>query len=277
MEDTLSQVRAVRAGMGFWDRSEVGKLAICGPDCFTWLQGMVSNDVRGLENEAVYGFLRACVLDATGHVLSDLSLVPMRGNKGRMLSEALGLPEGAFLLADLPRENVSKIATLFDRFLITEEVEIHDVTDRIGCLSFQGQRADAIWDYAKGASDDPLGDDWGSVVTMPSDYSGAGGFNAYFSMAEHARLLEGVRQRGVVEVGPEAQEILRVEAGLPKYGLDMDESVIALEANLGPTHISFTKGCYVGQEVIARIESRGHTNRALTGLVQVERSEEHTS
>ncbi len=74
-------------------------------------------------------------------------------------------------------------------------------------------------------------------------------------------------KRGALQVGLEARELLRIEAGIPKYGADMDSTVIALEAGLGPTHISLKKGCYVGQEIIARIDSRGHTNRALTGLV----------
>ena len=76
-----------------------------------------------------------------------------------------------------------------------------------------------------------------------------------------------LEKRGVIKIEPEAQEILRVEAGLPKFGADMDETTIALEAGLGPTHISLTKGCYIGQEIVARIDSRGHTNRALTGFV----------
>ena len=270
MEESLLEVRAVRESMGLVDRSDVGKLAISGPDRFTWLQGMISNDVKRLDQPRVYDFFRACVLDATGHLLSDLSIVPVRGKKAVLLTKPLGLPQDDFLLVDLPRENVDKIATLFDRFLITEDVEILDVTDHLGCFSFQGRRAAEIVNQAQGAPDHPLGEGQERVYTMPADYCGEGGFNAYFPMAEYDMLLERIRQRGVVEVGPEAQEILRVEAGIPKFGVDMDESVIALEANLGLTHISFTKGCYVGQEIIARIQSRGHTNRALTGLVLIE-------
>ena len=76
-----------------------------------------------------------------------------------------------------------------------------------------------------------------------------------------------LKERGVIEVGKKVQEVLRVEAGIPKWGHELDERVIPLEANLRDTHFSLTKGCYVGQEIIARIDSRGHTNRALTGLI----------
>src|SRR5205823_5886745 len=72
---------------------------------------------------------------------------------------------------------------------------------------------------------------------------------------------------GAAEVTADAAETLRIEAGMPKYGVDMDEETIPLEAGLEATHVSYTKGCYVGQEIIARIQSRGHTNRALTGFL----------
>src|SRR5262249_12035524 len=117
------QYRAVRENVGLIDRSDVGKLAIRGPDRFSWLQGMVSNDVRLLEKGATR--LQACVLDATGHLLSDLTLINVTG-------------DDPFLLIDLPRTNLEKIAAIFDRFLIMEEVEIEDVTDKIACLSLQG-------------------------------------------------------------------------------------------------------------------------------------------
>src|SRR5262249_51249699 len=164
---------------------------------------------------------------------SDLSLVPVwdviLGQGAGLLSKPLGLPESDFLLMDLPRGNVHKIATILDRFLITEDVEIRDVTDRLGCLSLQGPRADPLWEYDQGMPDDPLQEDWPRLYCMPADYTGMGGVNVYFPMEEKAALLERVRHRGGVEVGEEAQEILRVEAGIPKYGIDMDESVIALE------------------------------------------------
>src|SRR5439155_96392 len=80
-------------------------------------------------------------------------------------------------------------------------------------------------------------------------------------------LWEKLVDEGIQPVGESAADTLRIEAGIPEYGRDMDETTIPLECNLEATHISHTKGCYVGQEIIARIHSRGHTNRALTGLL----------
>ncbi len=262
------QVRAAREGIGFINRAEVGKLAITGADRFSWLQGMISNDVTRLKNGAFDGFFQACVLDATGHLLTDLSLVPVRAaNSGENLASALGLPNEDFLLADLPRVNLEKIKAVFDRFLIMEDVEIHDVTAQLGCVALLGPMARAKLDEeGDSAERDPLAGCRDFTVTMSANY-GAPGFNIYFPVAQETRMQAALARADVTEIQSAAQEILRVEAGLPKYGADMDETTIALEAGLGPTHISLTKGCYVGQEIIARIESRGHTNRALTGFV----------
>lgn len=268
MTDIETQVNAVRSGIGLIDRSDVGKIAISGEDRFTWLQGMVSNDT-GLITKA-YTFFQTCVLDATGHILTDMSLVRMDGPKIANLAAAVNISVPEFVLADLPRANVSKILSLLERFIIMEDVELKDVSAGMGCFALQGKRASQIWDYGQGKEDDPLRGLWNHFKTMPADYTGANGFNAYFPMSDKEALLGEILQNGVVEVGPEAQEILRVEAGIPKYGMDMDETTLAPEAGLMATHISLTKGCYVGQEIVARIHSRGHTNRALTGLVFAE-------
>ncbi len=273
MTELAVSYRAVREAVGLLDRSEVGKLAITGPDRYTWLQGMVSNDVRLLEQGVPR--LQACVLNATGHLLSDLTLIHVTGDNP--LAVALHLAESDFILAELPRVNLEKIAAIFDRFLIMEEVEIRDVSAELGCLSLQGPGSAAFlhsWEGRTPASSlvsppprtgEGLG--VGATFSVEADHTGSGGVDLYGTASAMATLRQAILERGVPEVGPEAQEVLRVEAGIPKYGADMDEGVIALEANLGPTHISFTKGCYVGQEIIARIESRGHTNRALTGLI----------
>lgn len=261
--EILAQYDAVREKIGLIDRSDVGKLAITGPDRFTWLQGMVSNDVRLLEQGVPR--LQACILDATGHLLSDLTLINVRQDTPDPFASVPQVGNKDFVLLDLPRENTAKIAMLLDRFLIMEDVEILDVSDWLGCWSLQGP------EYAGDLQSD-IHDQWYSdlIYAVQADYTGSGGIDLYFAAengaAKDLESFPGAQTR----VGAEAQEILRIEAGFPKYGADMDESVIALEANLGPTHISFTKGCYVGQEIIARIESRGHTNRALTGLVGAE-------
>jgi|SRR5581483_3460332 len=263
MTYTTAEYHAVREEAGLLDRSGVGKLAIIGPDRYSWLQGMVSNDVRLLEQGAAS--LLACILDATGHLLTDLTLIAVPGDSP--IAAASGVPDTNFVLAELPRANVEKIRTLLDRFIILEEVELQDVSDRLGCLSLQGPRSAEFlrgWQAENEALGQLIAENF---FLVEADHTGSGGFDLYCAAEVSETIRQALMRQGVPEVGAAAQEILRVEAGIPLYGRDMDESVIALEANLGPTHISLTKGCYVGQEIIARIDSRGHTNRALTGFV----------
>jgi folate-binding protein YgfZ len=265
MIDVLAEHHAVREEAGLIDRSEVGKLAIIGKDRYLWLQGMVSNDVRLLtqpeRDVTTDASLPACILNATGHIMTDLTLIDVKG--ATKMAEAMGLTEPDFVLLDLPRVNVSKIATLLDRFLITEEVEIVDVTDKLGCLSIQGPAAKNV--IANGVQTSLFDGAARGLITAGADHTGSNGIDIYFAMQDSPKILR--RGAPFITIGVEAQEMLRIEAGIPKYGAELDESVIALEANLGPTHISLTKGCYLGQEIVARIDSRGHTNRALTGLI----------
>ncbi len=244
----------MREHAGLIDRSDTGKLAIVGKDRYSWLQGMVSNDVRLLE-QGDPG-LQACILNATGHVLTDLMLVNVVGNES--LADALGLNSPDFVLLDLPRNNRETIATLLDRYLILEEAEIVDVTDLLACLSLQGPSASNFLSQLAPAT---------HAFRIDADHTGSGGADLYIPILDREKWMAIMRSEEIAEIDSETQELLRIEAAIPKYGVDMDESVIALEANLGPTHISLNKGCYLGQEIIARIDSRGHTNRALTGLV----------
>lgn len=249
----------------WFDRSETGKIAVLGADRFSWLQGMVSNDIHLLMNTP-RGEIQACLLDATGHIESDLHLIKVLGIHDEILSDAVGSNGQDFLLIDLPRGNVEKVMTLLDRYIIMEDVELRDVSNKVGCISLQGKRAKETWD--NGFSDRICQDTLQFKVSEYAQHSIYIGFDVYFSLEENARVehQQRLKQCGISEINVEMQELLRVEAGIPKWGAELDKSVIASEA-VGAAHISLTKGCYIGQEIIARIDARGHTNRALTGFV----------
>jgi folate-binding protein YgfZ len=234
------EYRAVRRSMGLLDRSAQGKLVITGNDRLSWLQGMVSNDVRLLAGGALA--IPACILNATGHLLADLRII----NRGDSL------------LLDMEPENLEKIFRLLEEYIITEDVEIVDQTDALACLSLQGPHVNEQHLRAFCGN---------SAHVIPADHTDEGGVDIYLRTEDAPKLWREFLALGAHPVGAKAAEILRVEAGIPLYGVDMDENTLPLEANLEATHISHTKGCYVGQEVIARIHSRGHTNRALTGLL----------
>ena len=256
----------VREKMGWYDRSNAGKLAIRGADRFTWLQGMISADTKLLANGKSYVPCPACLLDSTGHLLAELHLYSARGRQAAKIGPKIGLGEEDFVLVDVQRSELGKVVATLDRFLISEDVEIIDVSDRLGCVAALGNRAYQYWDMA------PVGEPLDelfhfSYAMATKSASNLFGFDAYYPMEYQSQVEEILARQEVVNIDEDTFELLRVESGVPKYGIDMDEKTIALEAGLGPTHISFTKGCYVGQEVIARIDSRGHTNRALTGFV----------
>ncbi len=225
-EEFDQQYTAIANNKGWFSR-ETGKIAVLGSDRYSWLQGMVSNDVMLLKNPAIAS-IKACLLDSTGHILSDMDIVRMDAQTHAALFVALHLLVDEFLLLDIPRENVEKVMEILDRLLIMEDVALRDMSEQIGSLSVQG-------------------------------------INIYLTL-NTIEALKSSSPPDLVEISPEVQEVWRVELGIPKYGAELDQSVIASEA-VGKSHLSLTKGCYVGQEIIARIDARGHTNRALTGLI----------
>jgi folate-binding protein YgfZ len=237
--EAAQECRSVRSGVGLLDRSARARLEVSGSDRYSWLQGMVTNDVRLLEggDKAI----SACILDATGHLLADMAIVRRSDN----------------LILDLNWENRRKVIEVLDRYIIMEDVEIVDQSEFLACLSVQGPKANDISEMLS------LELEW---TVCPSDHTGEGGFDIYLKADESAELWGKLVEYGIQPVGEIAAEILRIEAGIPRYSVDMDETNIPLECNLEATHISHDKGCYVGQEIIARIHSRGHTNRALTGF-----------
>jgi aminomethyltransferase len=235
-----AEYRSVTDAIGLLDLSLRGRLRLTGADRIRWLQGMVSNDMLPFESGA--DVIQACVLNATGHMLADVTAVNA----------------GDSLILDLDRVTTEKIARLFDSYIITEDVEITDVSDSLLCFSLQGAGVSRNWNQSITAD---------RAIVVPASHSVEGGYDLYLPVEEAPALWEKLTASGARPVGEQAAEIHRVEAGIPRYGVDMDETTIPLEANLETTHISYRKGCYVGQEIVVRIQSRGHTNRALTGLI----------
>ena len=258
----------VRKSIGWWHREDLGFLAISGPDRFTWLQGMVSNDTRLLADGRAER-LPVCFLDATGHLLSDGVLITVAGT--HPLAAALGAQGQDLLLAELPKANVGKILTHLDRLLIMEDVELTDVSAKIGAITLQGPRAATYLERSIWTSQTKSGATFWTAIefacrTVQADHTGSGGLDLYLGTDSRLVVEDALNSLSAWEIDSDTTETLRVEAGIPRYGLDMDESVLAPEANL-TGYISLTKGCYVGQEIVARIDARGHTNRALTGLL----------
>ena len=241
--------RAITEACGLLDRSERGKLALSGADAASFLQGQVSNDVEGLT-------------PGTGCYAAFLT------PKGKMLGDVRILRTEDELLLDTERVALQSLFNMIRRFSLGYQVELHKRTLERGMLSLLGPGAAEL----AGAGELPSGEHAHGVFEVP----GAGlparairtdvGVDLLCDAADTSALRAALVQEGAVAVSEEAAECLRVEHGRPRYGIDLDDTVIPQEAGLNERAVSFTKGCYVGQETVARLFYRGKPNRQLRGL-----------
>ena len=244
------QQEILRTGCGLIDRSERGKLALTGPDAKTFLQGQVTNDVESLApGHGVY----AAFLNHKGKMQGDL----------RILDVGPPTPE---LWLDTERATLQPLFTMIHRYKLGSDLELHKRTVQQGLLSLVGPRAREI----AGAPDLPEEEhantrgeiDGVPVLLVATDV----GVDLVVDAEQTAQLAAALRERGAVDVDEDAVEALRVQHGRPRYGIDIDDTTIPQEAGLNARAVSFTKGCYVGQETVARLYYRGKPNRHLRGL-----------
>ena len=238
---------AIAEGAGLVDRSERGKLALTGADAKEFLAGQVTNDVVGLEaGDGCYAAL----------------LTP----KGRMLGDLRVLDTGDELLLDMDREALQAIFDVIRRATIGFAVELHKRTLQRGLLSLAGPRARAI----AGAADLPVTEHAHRVVTIGGAEVRVIATDVGVDVLTLAEDTDAVRDAllaaGAEPVSEATLDVLRVETGRPRWGAELDETVIPQEAGLNDRAVSFTKGCYVGQETVARLHWKGKPNRHLRGL-----------
>ncbi len=237
--------RAFINGCGLVDRSERGKLALTGPDAKVFLQGQVTNDIERLE---------------PGHGCYAAFLT----HKGKMLGDMRVLDLGHELLLDTERVALQGLFNMIRRFKLGSEVELHKRTVELGLLSLIGPDARRISGPVGSAEhDNARAEIGGRAVTLVRTDVGVDVFCAADDTATVRAALEAA---GAVTASEEAAEVIRVEHGRPRYGIELDDGVIPQEAGLNERAVSFTKGCYVGQETVARLFYRGKPNRHLRGL-----------
>jgi len=246
--DTLSSdYRAITEACGLLDRSERGKLALSGTEAAGFLQGQVSNDVESL---------------APGTGCYAAFLTP----KGKMLGDLRILNAGEELLLDTERVALQGLFNMIRRFSIGYRAELHKRTLECGLLSLIGPDAAAL----AGASKLPTEEHAHAPVDVggvrPRAIRTDVGVDLLCRSDDVDTLRAALEDAGAVPVTEPAVECLRIERGRPRYGIDLDDTVIPQEAGLNDRAVSFTKGCYVGQETVARLFYRGKPNRQLRGL-----------
>jgi folate-binding protein YgfZ len=233
------------------DSSERGRLALTGPGAVEFLNGQVTNELADLQpGEGRY----AAFLTHKGKMLGDLRILAPADRSGLEL------------LLDTERSALQALFDMIRRFKVGYDVQLHKRTLETGLISLIGPRAGAL------AGVEDL--DTREHSNIGADIDGVGllavrtyvGVDLICPAKATDGLLEALRGRGAVAVSEPAAECLRIELGRPRYGVELDESVIPEEAGLNERAVSFTKGCYVGQETVARLFYKGKPNRHLRGL-----------
>jgi folate-binding protein YgfZ len=243
-----SEYQVVTEACGVLDRSERGKLALAGDGAREFLQGQVTNDVQSL---------------APGNGCYAAFLTP----KGKMLGDLRVLAAESELLLDTERSTLQALFNLIRRFSIGFQVELHKRTLERGLVSLIGPAAfelAGVPDLADQPEHAHRTLSAGGLVVraIRTDV----GLDVLCDAAGTEALLAGLAAAGARSIGPDTAECLRVEHGRPRYGIDLDDTVIPQEAGLNERAVSFQKGCYVGQETVARLFYRGKPNRHLRGL-----------
>lgn len=251
MSSTVSlpaDYRAITTACGVLDRSERGKLALAGKDAKGFLHGQLTNDVESL---------------TAGTGCYAAFLTP----KGKMLGDLRILDAGDELLLDTERLALQALFNMIRRFSIGFDAQLHKRTLERGLLSLIGPEAMTVAGLPE-LADVPehhhLESDVGGIAVraIRTDV----GLDLLCQAPDTDRLVAALQDAGALAVDEPAVECLRVERGRPRYGIDLDDTVIPQEAGLNERAVSFTKGCYVGQETVARLYYRGKPNRHLRGL-----------
>jgi len=241
-----AQYRQLREEAGLLERGDRGVIAVTGPDGAEYLQGQLTNDVEALApGEGQYSAL----LDRKGHMQADMRVLRPAGEEILIDTEAAALPAAL------------KHLTMYS---IGRDVSVADASQERSILSLIGPRS------AEVAGAPPLPEDaceaLGVAGTECLAVGTREGIDLICAAADAERLAAALREAGAADVSPEAVELLRIEAGVPRFGAEMGTETMPAEAGIVEQAVSFTKGCYIGQETVARLHYKGRPNRHLRGL-----------
>ncbi len=256
--DPLREYQGVCEKAGLIDYSFRVQVRMTGEDRVSFLQGIISNDIKVLRPG---DGCAAVLLTEQGRLVADLRVYALDSS----------------LLLDVDTRIKDKAMEMLSRFIIADDVEMEDLSEQQVTLALQGPLASQVLTAAGVSIALPKAFQHGegtiggsSVHIVHADDTGLDGYELLVPQSQAEGVWQTLLQVGapfeLQPVGLTALNMLRVEAGIPWYGVDMDESRIVLEVGLEHA-ISFKKGCYLGQEVVERATARGHVNRKLSGLL----------
>lgn len=254
MTQDTNQYRAIRNGAAVVDFSTSAKLRLSGENAVPFLNGLVSNEVKSLS-------------PGTG------TLVAFPTLQGKLIALARVYQDDDSVLLELDGINREKIYRNLSRFVPAGKFFVEDLSDDFGLFGVEGPQAESAI-AALGVTLDRGQDYRHERVVIDSleiratvhRRCGLPGYDLFFPRSGVETVRRRLLEAGAIEIGMETFEVARIESGAPREGVDAGEGYILLETGLGDA-ISYTKGCYLGQEVIARIHWRGQPARKLRGLL----------
>jgi folate-binding protein YgfZ len=252
-----NEYKAVRNnGAGILNFPSRGLIEVSGSEAIQFLNGLITNDVAKLENNE---WMQAAFPNA----------------QGRLLAMVRVLKSDDKFLFDVDAANREKILQNLMRFTFAGDFKVIDLSDNYSLISIQGKRAaEIILQIPNSKFQIPEIKNQISVFEFQNSkiqivrapHAAENNFDLFVPNSLSENLQNKFSEFGAIQINEEVREVLRIEAGIPKYGVDMDESTIVLETGLDEA-VSFNKGCYIGQEIIARIHFRGHVAKRLSGLI----------
>lgn len=251
--DVKAEFGALRAGAGVYDLGWRAKILLTGADRVRWLNGMITNNVRDLSvGHGVYAFL----LNPQGHILADL----------------YAYNRGDSIVIDSDQSQAAKIQQTFDHYIIMDDVEVSDAGEKLTAIGVAGPKVretlrNAGLDVPELKALEFQDTTWNGmgVTVVRNDRETTEAYEIWLGPGNVNPLWEALVKAGASPVGFEALELWRIAEGVPRYGQDIRERDLPQETEQARA-LHFSKGCYVGQEIVERIRSRGSVHRKFTGL-----------
>jgi folate-binding protein YgfZ len=263
--DEKAEYATVReGGAGLIDLSSRGRLRVAGSEAIMFLNGLITNDMKTLEENR---WMAAAFPNVQGRLLAAVRVV-------RLADQSINEKASPTFLLETEAARHESVLKTISRFTMAGDFRVTDLTSETTLLSVQGEGATEIARKVLGEAvagiprNGALVIDWHQsvVIVIHATHTGEDGFDLIVNTTEAVALWDSLIDAGARPVGHDALELLRIEAGIARYGRDMDETNVVTETNLDDA-VSFTKGCYIGQEIIARIKYRGHVAKKLSGLM----------
>jgi folate-binding protein YgfZ len=251
--DVRAEFQALLASCGVYDLSGRAKIAVTGGDRVRWLNGMATNNVRDLASgHGVYAFL----LNAQGRIQADLYV----------------FQRGESLLVDIEHGQRDKVLQLFDHYIIADDVEIADISDKLTAVGLTGPESRSVLEHAGFAIPDQAHLQFAdvawqqqNVTVLRSGEEARESWQVWIAPEHAGQLWDALLKAGARATGAAALNFFRISRGIPQFGVDIRDRDLPQETGQRRA-LNFTKGCYLGQEIVERIRSRGAVHRQFTAF-----------